>query len=80
MGRVFWRWTSGWPAGGHQELSPRFRGDPVLRERFMHEARAMAQLTHPHIAHIYSLGPPDEPPHFVMEFVEGAPLMDAARV
>jgi len=63
-----------------KELSPRFRGNPLLRERFMREARAMAKLKHPHIAHIYSLGPPDEPPHFVMEFIEGAPLMEAARV
>jgi len=62
-----------------KELSPRFRDNTLLRERFMREARAMAKLTHPHIAHIYSLGPPDEPPHFVMEYIEGAPLMQAAR-
>ena len=62
-----------------KELSPRFRDNPLLRERFMQEARAMAKLTHPHIAHIYSLGPPDEAPHFVMEYVEGASLMEATR-
>ena len=60
-------------------LSPRFQDNPVLRERFMQEARAMAKLTHPHIAHIYSLGPPEEAPHFVMEYVEGAPLTEASR-
>jgi serine/threonine protein kinase len=60
-------------------LSPRLQGNPLLRERFMQEARAMARLTHPHIAHIYSLGPPDEEPHFVMEYVKGAPLMEATR-
>ena len=60
-------------------LSPRFRNDALLRERFMQEARAMAKLTHPHIAHIYSLGPPEEAPHFVMEYVEGAPLTEASR-
>jgi serine/threonine protein kinase len=62
-----------------KELSPRFRDNPVLRNRFMQEARAMAKLTHPNIAHIYSLGPPDEAPHFVMEYIEGASLTEAAR-
>jgi hypothetical protein len=60
-------------------LSPLFQGDALLRERLMQEARAMAKLTHPHIAHIYSLGPPEEAPHFVMEYVEGAPLTEACR-
>jgi predicted Ser/Thr protein kinase len=60
-------------------LSPRFRDNPVLRERFMQEARAMAKLRHPNIAHIYSLGPAEEPPHFVMEYLEGVPLTEAAR-
>ncbi|HLY15583.1 MAG TPA: serine/threonine-protein kinase [Bryobacteraceae bacterium] len=60
-------------------LSPRYAGHPVLRARFMHEARAMAQVTHPNIARIYALGPDREPPHFVMEYVEGAPLNTAAQ-
>jgi serine/threonine protein kinase len=60
-------------------LSPRYADNPALRTRFMHEARAMARLVHPNIARIYSLGPDGEPPHFVMEHVEGAPLTDAAR-
>jgi len=60
-------------------LSPCFRDNPLLRERFMQEARAMAKLRHPNIAHIYSLGPPDEAPHFVMEYLEGVPLTEAAR-
>ena len=38
----------------------------------------MARLSHPNIARIYSLGPHDEPPHFVMEYLEGAPLTKAA--
>ena len=60
-------------------LGPRLASDPALRERFMQEARAMARLTHPDIVRIYSLGPADEPPHFVMEYLEGAPLTEAAR-
>ncbi len=59
-------------------LAARYAGDPGLRARFMHEARAMAKVTHPHLARIYSLGPQDEPPHFVMEYLEGAPLTRAA--
>lgn len=60
-------------------LSPRLTGDASLRARFMHEARAMARLAHPWIARIYSLGPAEEPPHFVMEHVEGVTLTEAAR-
>src|SRR5580693_3470551 len=59
-------------------LAPRYASDAGLRVRFMEEARAMARLNHPRIARIYSLGPADEPPHFVMEYVAGAPLTIAA--
>jgi hypothetical protein len=59
-------------------LAPRFAGNAELRARFMDEARAMARLTHPHIARIYSLGPADEVPHFVMEYLAGSPLTIAA--
>jgi hypothetical protein len=60
-------------------LNARYADHPVLRARFMHEARAMAQVTHPNIARIYALGPDTEPPHFVMEYVEGAQLTTAAQ-
>jgi serine/threonine protein kinase len=59
-------------------LAPRYAENQVLRARFMHEARAMARLSHPHIVRIYRLGEADEPPHFVMEFLDGAPLTRAA--
>ena len=52
--------------------------DQLLADRFMREAQAMAQLSHPNVASIYSLGAADEPPHFVMEYVPGAPLTRAA--
>jgi len=60
-------------------LAERYADDAALRARFMGEARAMARVTHPNIARIYSLGPADEPPHFVMEYIEGAPLTRAAE-
>src|SRR5215813_1906057 len=60
-------------------LSPRYAGNPKLRERFMREARALARLDHPNIVRIYNLGDSGEEPHFVMERIEGASLTDAAR-
>ncbi len=39
-------------------------------ERFEREARAIAQLNHPHICQVYDVGPN----YLVMEFVEGSPL------
>lgn len=60
-------------------LAVRYWPDARLAERFMREARAMAQLNHPHVVRIYSLGTPLEPPHFVMEYIQGSPLTQAAR-
>jgi serine/threonine protein kinase len=60
-------------------LSPRYAGDATLRARFMNEARALARLSHPSIVRIYHLGSAEEQPHFVMEYLEGAPLTAAAR-
>jgi serine/threonine protein kinase len=62
-----------------KRLAPRYAEDAVLRARFMNEARAMARLSHPGIVRIYRLGAAEEPPHFVMEYLEGAPLTVAAR-
>jgi eukaryotic-like serine/threonine-protein kinase len=39
-------------------------------ERFEREARALASLNHPHICHLYDVGPN----YLVMEFIEGVPL------
>ena len=60
-------------------LSPRFSTDAQLRTRFMQEARALARLNHPNVVRIYNLGQPEEPPHFVMEYVAGVPLTESAR-
>jgi len=60
-------------------LGGRFGREESVKTRFMHEARALAQISHPNIVHIFSLGPSDELPHFVMELVEGTPLVEAAR-
>ena len=39
-------------------------------ERFDQEARVIAGLNHPHICHLYDVGPN----YLVMELVEGRPL------
>ncbi|MBZ5537302.1 MAG: serine/threonine protein kinase [Acidobacteriia bacterium] len=59
-------------------LKERFAGNEEIRKRFMQEARALARLSHPNVVHIYYLGPAAEPPHFVMEYVEGVTLTEAA--
>ncbi len=60
-------------------LKPAFRIDDSLRKRFLEEARALARLAHPHVVRIYELGGDAEEPHFVMEYVQGLPLTQAAR-
>jgi serine/threonine protein kinase len=60
-------------------LGRRYLENDSLRARFMHEARALARISHPNIVQIFSLGQTPEPPHFVMELVEGASLVDAAK-
>jgi serine/threonine-protein kinase len=60
-------------------LSVKYREDEAVRTRFMHEARAMARLSHPNIVRIYNLGPSEEIPHFVMEYLDGVSLAAAAE-
>lgn len=60
-------------------LNRRYRDNESVRTRFMQEARALAQISHPNIVRIFSLGQPEETPHFVMELVEGNSLVEAGR-
>jgi serine/threonine protein kinase len=60
-------------------LGDRYRTEESVKTRFMNEARALAQISHPNIVHIFSLGPADELPHFVMELLEGRSLVEAGR-
>ncbi|KAB8142563.1 protein kinase [Chloroflexia bacterium SDU3-3] len=46
------------------------------RERFLHEARAMASLSHPNIINILDIALAGERPYIVMELVEGGSLAD----
>jgi serine/threonine-protein kinase len=48
--------------------------DPEWKERFVREARTIAQLNHPNIATIYSIEEDNDPMFIAMELVEGDSL------
>ncbi|PTM57583.1 protein kinase domain-containing protein [Desmospora activa] len=50
--------------------------DTDFIRRFEREAQAAASLSHPHIIAIYDVGQEDEIYYIVMEYMEGASLMD----
>ncbi len=63
-------------------LSPQLAEDPTFRARFESEARAISQLSHPHICTLYDVGTADDPStparhpvsYLVMELVDGETL------
>ena len=48
--------------------------DPQFRERFDREARAISQLTHPHICTLHDVGEADSVRFLVMELLDGETL------
>ncbi len=48
--------------------------DPKMREYFLREARAIAQLVHPNIVTLFDAGLEGDSPYLVMELVEGEDL------
>ena len=48
--------------------------DPDLKQRFEHEARTVAALSHPHICTLYDVGEHDGRPFIAMELLEGQVL------
>ncbi|NUM55652.1 MAG: serine/threonine protein kinase [Candidatus Hydrogenedentes bacterium] len=60
-------------------LRPAWAREPQLVERFHREARAAAQLSHPHIVQIYAVGTTDTVTYIAMEFVQGAALDSVLR-
>ncbi|MBZ5495212.1 MAG: tetratricopeptide repeat protein [Acidobacteriia bacterium] len=61
-----------------KRMSESLTKSPDARRRFLHEARAAAQLNHPNIAAIYDVIETEEQTHIVMEYVQGESL--AARL
>jgi serine/threonine protein kinase len=53
------------------KILPVALADPLFRERFDREARAISQLTHPHICTLYDVGEHDATSFLVMELLDG---------
>ncbi len=73
-------------ADGHYEgraavkLLKRGMDSAAVLQRFALERRALARLSHPHIARLLDAGASDDGlPYFVMEFVDGQPIDLAVR-
>jgi len=60
-------------------LSPRMTKKQKVRERFLNEARTMAQLKHPHIVTVYDVGVDGERVYMVMETLEGGCVIDRVK-
>jgi eukaryotic-like serine/threonine-protein kinase len=59
----------------HREIA----ADSDQLERFRREARAVAQLNHPHVVGVIDAGEDDGTPYIVFEYVEGETLKDRIR-
>src|ERR671938_69750 len=59
----------------HREIA----ADTDQLERFRREARAVAQLSHPHIVGVIDAGEEDGRPYIVFEYVEGETLKERIR-
>ena len=57
-------------------LKPNVAKDEVIAERFRREARALAQLSHPHIVPVYDCVEEDNQVALVMELIQGKSLRD----
>lgn len=53
--------------------------DPIFKERFLREARAVARLDHPNIVQIYLFGEEENITYIVMQYVDGGTLKDKLR-
>ncbi len=60
-------------------LPPALAADPVVRERFLREARTAAQLSHPNIVPVYSADEAGGWAYFAMAYVDGESLGERIR-
>src|ERR687891_84028 len=59
----------------HRDIS----SDPDQLERFRREARAVAQLNHPHVVTVIDAGEDEGAPYIVFEYIEGETLKERIR-
>src|SRR5438093_4215187 len=57
-------------------ITERYVADAMVRQRFLTEARAVAKLSHPHIARLFDWGDKDGVLHYAMEECGGGSLGD----
>src|SRR6185295_9712502 len=55
-------------------MHPALAASPMAAARFLREAKAVAQLRHPHIVEVFDIGTQDGTPYFVMDLLEGSDL------
>lgn len=60
-------------------LSSTLVSDPGFVQRFLHEAKATAALTHPNVVAVHDQGVADGYPFLVMEYVAGRTIRDVLR-
>lgn len=60
-------------------LAPALAKDPEYVARFEREARALAQVRHPNLMHIYAVGAEEGCHYFAMEYVRGSSLRAVIR-
>ena len=60
-------------------LPDHLSSNPELRERFEREARAISQLSHPHICVLYDIGKHEGADFLVLEYLEGETLGTRVR-
>ncbi|QDU19266.1 serine/threonine-protein kinase [Urbifossiella limnaea] len=77
MGRVFLAAAPDGELVAVKVLAAGLRDDPVARARLRQEARAGAAIRHPNVVRVLAAEPDHDPPHLVMEFVDGVSLQAA---
>ncbi len=61
-------------------LNMELSSHPTLRLRFIHEARVVAQLSHPNIVRVFAVEEHGDLAFFIMEYVDGGTVKEAVRL